>query len=105
YFTNGNYHKNQSDQKKDIELSNDIPPLPNDWPQQSNEHSTAAIPQLFSAQSYLRYQGEKFVKRFDANCYISLTRKLDAHDITIGRGERLDQVLKTVTQMAMVIGE
>lgn len=39
----------------------------------------------FTAQSYLRYQGNKFVKRFDANCYISLTRKLDTHDITRGK--------------------
>ena len=36
----------------------------------------------FSAQSYLRYQGEKFVKRFDANCYIAITRKLDTHDVS-----------------------
>lgn len=36
----------------------------------------------FSAQSYLRYQGEKFVNRFDANCYIAITRKLDTHDVS-----------------------
>jgi homoserine O-acetyltransferase len=36
----------------------------------------------FSAQSYLRYQGEKFIKRFDANCYIAITRKLDTHDVS-----------------------
>ena len=34
---------------------------------------------IYSAQSYLRYQGEKFVSRFDANCYIAITRKLDSH--------------------------
>ncbi|PWN32888.1 homoserine O-acetyltransferase [Meira miltonrushii] len=39
----------------------------------------------FSAQSYLRYQGDKFVKRFDANCYIHLTRKMDTHDVARGR--------------------
>jgi homoserine O-acetyltransferase/O-succinyltransferase len=39
-------------------------------------------PTYFSAQSYLRYQGEKFVKRFDSNCYIAITRKLDTHDIS-----------------------
>ena len=36
----------------------------------------------FSAQSYLRYQGQKFVKRFDPNCYIAITRKLDTHDVS-----------------------
>ncbi|CAO1626247.1 unnamed protein product [Parajaminaea phylloscopi] len=40
---------------------------------------------LFSAQSYLRYQGDKFVKRFDANCYVHLTRKMDTHDLARGR--------------------
>lgn len=39
----------------------------------------------FSAQSYLRYQGEKFVKRFDGNCYIAITRKLDTHDVSRNR--------------------
>ncbi|KAF8471959.1 Alpha/Beta hydrolase protein [Kalaharituber pfeilii] len=42
-------------------------------------------PTYFSAQSYLRYQGEKFVKRFDSNCYIAITRKLDTHDVSRGR--------------------
>lgn len=42
---------------------------------------SSASPQIFSAQSYLRYQGDKFVKRFDANCYIHLTRKMDSHDV------------------------
>ncbi|KAG8944389.1 homoserine O- acetyltransferase [Tulasnella sp. 424] len=40
---------------------------------------------IFTAQSYLRYQGEKFISRFDANCYIHITRKLDTHDIAFGR--------------------
>ncbi|KAJ7171050.1 homoserine O-acetyltransferase [Mycena filopes] len=42
-------------------------------------------PPIFSAQSYLRYQGDKFIARFDANCYIHLTRKMDTHDIARGR--------------------
>ena len=35
----------------------------------------------FTAQDYLDYQGQKFIRRFDANCYISLTQKMDTHDI------------------------
>ncbi|KAL7748028.1 hypothetical protein RI367_006574 [Sorochytrium milnesiophthora] len=50
--------------------------------------STSTVPTestVFSAQSYIHYQGEKFVARFDANCYITLTRKMDTHDIGRGR--------------------
>lgn len=42
-------------------------------------------PPTYTAQSYLQYQADKFLTRFDANCYIHLLRKMDAHDITRGR--------------------
>ncbi len=35
----------------------------------------------FSVGSYLAYQGDKFVERFDANSYIALTLALDAFDL------------------------
>jgi homoserine O-acetyltransferase len=52
--------------------------------------------QIFSAQSYLRYQGDKFTSRFDANCYIHITRKLDTHDIAKGRVSPSDSALAEV---------
>jgi homoserine O-acetyltransferase/O-succinyltransferase len=58
---------------------------------------------IFSAQSYLRYQGNKFVARFDANCYIHITRKLDTHDIARGRGSPAE-VLAQLPPRALVIG-
>ncbi|KAF9352135.1 homoserine O- acetyltransferase [Mortierella sp. AD094] len=60
-------------------------------------------PTVFSAQNYLRYQGDKFIHRFDANCYISITRKMDVHDVGAGRGD-LVEVLDNITQPALVIG-
>ncbi|KAF9409797.1 homoserine O- acetyltransferase [Podila epigama] len=60
-------------------------------------------PTVFSAQNYLRYQGDKFIHRFDANCYIAITRKMDVHDVSAGRGV-LPDVLDSITQPALVIG-
>lgn len=68
-------------------------------------------PTYFSTQSYLRYQGEKFINRFDANCYIAITRKLDTHDVSRNRvdpdlpeDEALDLALKQIQQPTLVLG-
>ncbi|KAL5113188.1 hypothetical protein ACEQ8H_008945 [Pleosporales sp. CAS-2024a] len=73
-------------------------------------------PHYFSAQSYLRYQGEKFIKRFDANCYIAITRKLDTHDVSRHRypeGQDIDTLdpvtalhhaLSLIEQPTLVLG-
>ncbi|PWN87555.1 homoserine O-acetyltransferase [Acaromyces ingoldii] len=52
---------------------------------EGSSSASAGSVNVFSAQSYLRYQGDKFVKRFDANCYVHLTRKMDTHDVARGR--------------------
>ncbi|KAM3071760.1 hypothetical protein ACMFMG_009626 [Clarireedia jacksonii] len=63
----------------------------------------------FSAQSYLRYQGEKFVKRFDGNCYIAITRKLDTHDVSRYRvpadsPNAIAKALSQIQQPTLVLG-
>ncbi|KAG5944832.1 hypothetical protein E4U53_006812 [Claviceps sorghi] len=58
----------------------------------------------FSAQSYLRYQGTKFVKRFDSNCYIAMTRKLDTHDVSRGRANTIGEALALIEQPTLVLG-
>ncbi|KAJ3488856.1 hypothetical protein NLG97_g6118 [Lecanicillium saksenae] len=58
----------------------------------------------FSAQSYLRYQGNKFVKRFDSNCYIAMTRKLDTHDVSRNRADTIAEALALIEQPTLVLG-
>lgn len=58
----------------------------------------------FSAQSYLRYQGTKFVARFDANCYIAITRKLDTHDVSRHRAATVSDALAQIQQPALILG-
>lgn len=63
----------------------------------------------FSAQSYLRYQGAKFVKRFDGNCYIAITRKLDTHDVSRYRvssdsATPIADALAQIQQPTLVLG-
>jgi homoserine O-acetyltransferase len=58
----------------------------------------------FSAQSYLRYQGQKFVKRFDSNCYIAITRKMDTHDVSRGRAPTVAEALAQIEQPTLVLG-
>jgi homoserine O-acetyltransferase/O-succinyltransferase len=58
----------------------------------------------FSAQSYLRYQGEKFVKRFDSNCYIAMTRKLDTHDVSRDRADTISEALAQIQQPTLILG-
>ena len=58
----------------------------------------------FSAQSYLRYQADKFVNRFDSNCYIAMTRKLDTHDVSRGRAGTIAEALTLIEQPTLVLG-
>ncbi|QGG95066.1 homoserine O-acetyltransferase MetX [Actinomarinicola tropica] len=58
----------------------------------------------FQVESYLDYQGEKLVRRFDANSYLVLNKAMDLHDLGRGRGgvERaLDRVRVPVLTMSI----
>ncbi|MDZ4764376.1 MAG: homoserine O-acetyltransferase [Chloroflexota bacterium] len=49
----------------------------------------------FEVESYLRHQGEKFYRRFDANSYLYITKALDYFDVGDGQPTLADALLPT----------
>lgn len=56
----------------------------------------------FEVESYLRYQGQQFVTRFDANSYLYLTKALDRFDLHSPNS--LEDTLSYVTAPGLVVG-
>jgi homoserine O-acetyltransferase len=57
----------------------------------------------FQVESYLRYQGQTFTSRFDANTYLYLTKALDRFDL-YGASGKLEESLAAVSARTLVIG-
>lgn len=59
------------------------------------------FPAFFSVESYLQYQGESFVRRFDPNSYLYITKALDMFDALNGRPS--NEVFQNVSARFLVI--
>jgi homoserine O-acetyltransferase len=57
----------------------------------------------YEVESYLHYQGEKLVARFDANCYLRITEAMDDFDLGEGR-DGPAAALGAFTGPALVMG-
>ncbi len=69
----------------------------------STRFGRGASAESFDVQSYLRYQGDKLVERFDANTYLTLIDAMDSHDLGRGRGPS-EAIARRITNRAFVIG-
>jgi homoserine O-acetyltransferase len=58
----------------------------------------------YKASSYINYQGDKLAGRFNAYSYWLLTKSMDTHNISRGRGGNLATVLKSLQQRVLIIG-
>lgn len=52
----------------------------------------------FQIESYLHYQGKRFVQRFDANSYLYLTRAMDYFDLSDGYADLVAAVSESKTK-------
>jgi homoserine O-acetyltransferase len=64
-------------------------------------HQSLKFGSDFEVEGYLRYRGDNFVKRFDANSYLYITKAMDYFDV-IGDG-RLQDVFRGVKAKVLVI--
>ena len=56
----------------------------------------------FEVESYLQYQGEKFVERFDSNSYLHITHAMDTYDLAEQHGD-LKSAFKDVKARFLVV--
>ncbi len=56
----------------------------------------------FEVESYLRYQGESFIRRFDANTYLYITKAIDYYDLNQEFGS-LENAFKGVMAKFLVL--
>ena len=58
----------------------------------------------YRAASYIQYQGDKLISRFNAYSYWLLTKAMDSHQLARGRGGRLETVLQEIDQKTLLVG-
>ena len=57
----------------------------------------------YAVESYLDFHGNKFVRRFDANSYVTLVNAMNSHDVGRGR-DSVESALNTISCPTLVIG-
>jgi homoserine O-acetyltransferase/O-succinyltransferase len=58
----------------------------------------------FRSSSYMIYQGEKLVNRFNAFSYWLLTKAMDSHNLARNRNKPVTEILRSIHQRTLVVG-
>ncbi len=66
-------------------------------------HGRFEMWQRFQVERYLDYHGVKLARRFDANSYLLLTKAMDLHDLSRGRGS-LPAALRRISAPVLSMG-
>ena len=116
-FSNGDYYENENQPKLGLSIARmlaHISYLSSDSMkekfgrsiQQTKEYphtnENQYMQERFKIGSYLEYQGERFIERFDANSYVQITRAIDYFDI--GYEENNSDIFKNIKTEFLVIG-
>jgi len=56
----------------------------------------------FQVESYLKYQGDSFVARFDANSYLYITKAIDYFDLSAGRGSLVEALAGVKSEFLVI---
>ncbi len=70
---------------------------------QDGEDYSFGFERDFAVESYLQYQGQRFVERFDANSYLYITRAVDYFDIAVKSNGNLAEALSQVRAKFLVV--
>lgn len=70
---------------------------------QKGSENDFSLDVAFEVESYLRYQGQSFINRFDANTYLYFTRALDYFDLG-DQTDTLEEAFEPVQAKALVVG-
>jgi homoserine O-acetyltransferase len=65
------------------------------------EHGDRKFSPDFEVEGYLQYRGDNFVKRFDANSYLYITKAIDRFDLT--NGSSLEKIFKAATSVKFLV--
>jgi homoserine O-acetyltransferase len=76
--------------------------LPVDASRVTSMHPNSFAPE-FAIEGYLEWQAERFVKAFDPNCYLYLSRAMDRFDLS-AHGEPAALFARAGLESALVIG-